>query len=183
MKQDEEAMVTAQLRVINAHYQSQCNRHINLQHLSDVVGASGTLHRGRPTMLTCRMMTKRVQFFPSGTVQILGGGVTPSLLNHLSAQISHLLSQCDSNLLMGTWKVNNIVFHFDLMKRIKLNNSVSTKNFSFEPELFPAALISKWHPAHVTLFSNGKGMITGVKSHDTAQCILDELPSYITQVI
>lgn len=172
-------MEKAQLRVINAHYQSQCNQRINLQQLSDVVGENGKLHCGRPTMLTCRMMTKRVQFFPNGTVQILGGGVTPSLLNHLCAQISHLLTRYDSTLKMGPWKVNNIVFHFDLLKHIKFCNCTCTKDFSFEPELFPAALISKWQPAHVTLFSNGKGMITGVKSHDSAQYILSELPSFL----
>ena len=53
-----------------------------------------------------------------------------------------------------------------------------SKDFSFEPELFPAALISKWHPAHVSV-SNGKGMITGVKSQDEAECILDELPFFL----
>ena len=132
-------------------------------------------------MLTCRLMTKRVQFFPSGTVQILGGGVTPALLTHLCSQICHLLRRCDSTLCIGQWKVNNIVLHFDLLKRIKLRGSICTKDFSFEPEVFPAALISKWHPSHVTLFPNGKGMITGVKCQEEAQCILDELPSFLLQ--
>lgn len=54
-----------------------------------------------------------------------------------------------------------------------------TKDLSYEPELFPAALISKWQPAHVTLFPNGKGMITGVKSYDEAVTILQQLSSFI----
>ena len=174
-------MEKPQLRVVNAHYQSQCNHRIDLHRLSDIVGSSGKLHRSRPTMLTCRVMKKRVQFFPNGTVQILGGGVTPSLLHHLCAQISHLLHQYDSSLQMGPWKVNNIVFHFDLETQINFNSCMCTKDFSFEPELFPAALISKWSPGHVTLFSNGKGMITGVKCYDKAQRILHDLPSFLLQ--
>ena len=75
--------------------------------------------------------------------------------------------------------MNNVVFHFDLRKKINFKDSLCTKDFSFEPELFPAALISKWRPAHVTLFSTGKGLIIGVKNEDKAQHILDELPSFL----
>lgn len=53
------------------------------------------------------------------------------------------------------------------------------KDFSFEPELFPAALISKWAPAHVTLFPNGKGLITGIKSKAEASFIINEIPSFL----
>lgn len=137
------------------------------------------LHRGRPSMLSCRLMKKRVQFFPNGTVQILGG-VAPSLLNLLYAQISQLLHQYDSSLQMTRWKVNNIVFYFVLTQRLQFNHCVCSKDLSYEPELFPAALISKWQPAHITLFSNGKGMITGIKSEDIAQSIVDELPSFLS---
>ena len=181
MEQDEieGAAEKLKMRVVNAHYQLQCDRRINLHHLSAAIGPSGKLHRGRPTMLSCRMMTKRVQFFPNGTVQVLGGGVTPSLLNHLHTQISHLLRQCDSNFRMENWRVNNFVFHFEFPSKVKLNGCICTQHFSYEPELFPAALISKWHPAHVTLFRNGKGMITGVKSEYDAQCILDDLPTFL----
>lgn len=72
-----------------------------------------------------------------------------------------------------------MVFHFTLQSRIKLTNCICNKELSYEPELFPAALISKWHPAHVTLFPNGKGLITGVKSHDESLCILKQLSSYL----
>ena len=175
-------MQEPQLKLVNGHYQLRCQRPINLQRLSDIVGANGKLHRGRPTMLICRMKTKRVQFFPNGTVQILGGGVTPFLLHHLTFQISHILHQCNLTLPppILRWKVNNLVFHFDFMTRIKFTKCLCTKDFSYEPELFPAALISKWHPAHVTVFSNGKGMITGVKTHDEALYILHQLPSFLS---
>lgn len=58
--------------------------------------------------------------------------------------------------------MNNVVFHFDFGRRFKFNRILCSKDFSYEPELFPAALISKWTPVHITLFANGKGMITGL---------------------
>ena len=83
---------------------------------------------------------------------------------------------------MTPWKVNNIVFSFNLSERLKFYDCMCTKDFSFEPELFPAALISKWHPAHVTLFSNGKGMITGVKSRENAEQIFLQLSPFLHDV-
>lgn len=77
------------------------------------------------------------------------------------------------------WKVNNIVFHFDLAKRFKFEKLFCNQHLSYEPELFPAALISKWNPAHVTLFSNGKGMITGVKSEVQAMTFLQQIVPYL----
>ena len=71
------------------------------------------------------------------------------------------------------------MFHFDLQQCLKFNHIDCNQFFSFEPELFPAALISKWHPAHITLFVNGKGMITGIKDRDTAVGILNDLKQYI----
>ena len=80
---------------------------------------------------------------------------------------------------MTEWKVNNIVTSFIIKKKFKFDKMNCNKNFSFEPELFPAALISKWTPAHVTLFPNGKGMITGVKSEDDARRIIKEIPNFL----
>ena len=181
-KMDEEN-VKSSLRAINAHYQLQCDQRIDLRHLSELVGANGKLHQGRPTMLSCRMMTKRVQFFPNGTIQILGGGVTPFLLYHLFLKVYYLLRQCDSTIQptnLTRWKINNVVFHFDFGRRFKFGQMLCNKDFSYEAELFPAALISKWQPAHVTLFPNGKGMITGVKSKQTALDILLQVSNFLT---
>ena len=49
-------------------------------------------------------------------------------------------------------------------------------------EIFPAALISKWLPAHVTLFANGKGMITGIKDEASAVRLLSEIEHYIASL-
>ena len=54
-----------------------------------------------------------------------------------------------------------------------------SKDFSYEPELFPAALLSMWHPIHVTLFPNGKGNISGVKNLNDVYPILRTIPSFV----
>ncbi|MEL7306877.1 MAG: hypothetical protein AAGK05_02775 [Pseudomonadota bacterium] len=73
------------------------------------------------------------------------------------------------------------MIHFNLNSRFNFNNSYCNKDFSYEPELFPAALFSKWLPIHITLFSNGKGMITGVKCVSKASQILSELPAFLIE--
>lgn len=170
--------VKPSLRIVNGHYQLWSNQRINLQRLNEVIGKNGRLHQGRPTMVTCHMMTKRVQFFPNGTIQILGGGVTLYHLYHLFRKVYQVLKVCNVSpqvLRLSPWRVNNAVFHFDLCQRFKFDRALCNKDFSYEPELFPAALISKWSPIHITLFVNGKGMITGLKTTNDALHYLRKL--------
>ena len=177
-KSDEVEKLKSSLRVANAHYQSCCNHPINLQRLSEVVGKNGNLHQGRPTMLTCQLLLKRVIFFPNGTIQILGGGVTQHHLYYLRKKILELLklSTCARQAVdLTPWKVNNVVYQFNFHRRFDFKHIPCDQNFSYEPELFPAALISKWTPVHVTLFKNGKGMITGVKNEIQALTFLQLL--------
>ena len=75
--------------------------------------------------------------------------------------------------------MNNVVFHFDFGKRFKFEHLMCNKEFSYEAELFPAALISKWHPIHITLFPNGKGMITGIKYKQEALTTLCKVPYFL----
>ena len=75
----------------------------------------------------------------------------------------------------------NSVFHFSLNTTFKFHKHVCNKFCSYEPELFPAALISKWSPVHITLFSNGKGIITGVRLHSEAVNILKELNGFLKE--
>lgn len=172
------------LRIINGHYQLYLSRPINLQTLSDIVGErNGRLHRGRPTMMSCRLLKKRVLFFPNGSVQVIGGGVTVTLLNHLARKIDILLRLSGVTVppCKLQWTINNIVFRFNLHRRFSFDRYQCNQYFSFEPELFPAALISRWPPAHVTLFSNGRGMITGIKDRATALELLRKLPVFLTE--
>ena len=171
----------ATLREINVHYQVSCGHQIDLLRLSKIVGKRGRLHQSRPTMLTCRFLKKRMQFFPNGSVQLLGGGVTPALLSRALTLIQSLLKLIDIECELREWKINNAVFHFNLYRQFKLDQFLSAYDFSYEPELFPAALISKWRPAHVTLFPNGKGMITGVKQKEHALTILREVEAFFQQ--
>ncbi len=80
---------------------------------------------------------------------------------------------------MSAWKLNNMVIHFNLNERCNFDNMPCNHNFSYEPELFPAALISKWNPIHITLFPNGKGMITGVRYFEEALQVINEIPAFL----
>lgn len=55
----------------------------------------------------------------------------------------------------------------------------SSSNIFYESELFPAALIRKWFPVHIALFHNGYCVLTGLKSFDQAECIVNDLENYL----
>lgn len=167
------------LSMVNAHYQMKLEEAINLHEMAKIV--KGNLHLGRPTMLTCRILAKRVQFFPNGAIQLLGGKITHSIMKKVTMVIYLLLRQYNSsiNLSQMKWTCNNIVFKFLLFRAVNMKKVSCSKDISFEPELFPAMLLSKWRPAHVTLFHNGHGMITGVKDQKTASSIIHKLCDFL----
>jgi len=73
-----------------------------------------------------------------------------------------------------------VVYHFTMNRKVRTNNIGSSKDVFFEPEIFPAILLSKWKPTHITLFANGKGMITGVKDKKTAVDTLSQLIDHLS---
>ena len=76
----------------------------------------------------------------------------------------------------------NSVFHFNLQTNFRLYGIVCNKDVSYEPELFPAMLISKWLPIHITLFPNGKGIITGVRLHSEAIGVMSKLAIFLRDI-
>jgi len=83
-------------------------------------------------------------------------------------------------MVMSQWKCTNVVYHFTMNRKVRTNNIGSSKDVFFEPEIFPAILLSKWKPTHITLFANGKGMITGVKDKKTAVDTLSQLIDHLS---
>lgn len=59
------------------------------------------------------------------------------------------------------------------------NIHTSNHHLCYEPELFPAALLSQWLPVHIAIFHNGKVIITGLKSEKEAEDILISLIDYV----
>ena len=73
-----------------------------------------------------------------------------------------------------------MVVSVQLKKEVYLRKiTQSDSNVFYETELFPAALLNMWHPAHVAVFHNGQVVITGVKSMDKANEIVTLLSQYL----
>ena len=64
--------------------------------------------------------------------------------------------------------------YFDLRSIFTFTGILCNGRISYEPELFPALLLSKKTTAHVTLFANGRGIVTGVRSCVEAIEVLQE---------
>ena len=167
-------------RIVNGHYQLLCGQRLDLKRLKSIV-KNGTLYLARPTMLSCHLLGKRTQFFPNGTIQILAGGMSPRLLQSIHGKIYHLLNLYASplHIHLNQWTVTNLVITFNLQHRFLFNKLVCNGRLSYEPELFPALLLSKVKAPHITLFPNGKGVITGIRQCSEAISALQEALIYI----
>ena len=74
---------------------------------------------------------------------------------------------------VSPWCVNNLVVYFELDSRFTFKGITCSSTVSFEPEIFPALLLAELKTSsHVTLFANGKGIVTGVRSVDSARTVL-----------
>ena len=133
------------------------------------------LYTGRPYMLTWKSEYGRVQFFPSGTIQLMGK-IDEAQAMRLYDIVRNLLEMDVSLPLMC-----NMVLRVKFSPRRTLSTIPSNCDITYNSELFPAALITRWRPAHVSVFQSGEAIITGIKSMDTARRIIADVDSYLDE--
>lgn len=165
------------VRVINIMRSMCAHDGLDLEGLHRRLG--GKLYRGRPEMLLLRMSNNRnVQLFRRGTIQILG-----PLRQDEAENMRRELLQCLQTTAVTPLVISNMVISAQLKKAPCLQMiTESNASYVYEIELFPAALIRKWSPAHVAVFHNGKIILTGVKTVEACKEIFSLLPSYLRQV-
>ena len=160
--------------VINMMRTMSVGGELDLDALHDTHG--GKLYRGRPHMLLLTMSNGRnVQLFRRGTVQILGH-VSEREAQDMRRELLHRLQINTTNPLV----ISNMVIHAQLKMNLCLQKiAQSNASLFYEIELFPAALIRQWSPAHVAVFHNGKVILTGVKTVAACKDIFSQLLTFL----
>ena len=152
---------------------------IDLEGLHHLYKDSSRLYRGRPEMLLLRMSNKRnVQLFRKGKIQILGPlseETTEQMMIECLSKVRQLLP----NFQLTPATTVNMVLRVTVPQTVTRKLSSSDSSIFYEPELFPAILLTNWAPAHIHIFHNGKALITGVKSLDEANLIYKDLLDFI----
>lgn len=90
--------------------------------------------------------------------------------------------QKEVGLFVSQLSMKNMVVSVKFSKRYRLLNLPSNKDILYNCELFPAALIQRWRPAHVSLFHTGSAIITGIQSLEQAKHIMSEMDTYMTSL-
>ena len=136
-------------------------------------------------MVVMRMTNGRnMQMFRGGKVQILGR-VSDVEAENMRHEFIAKLRQINTmqHFQVTKWTVSNLVMRVQLKKIICLRKIASTNATCFhETELFPAALIRKWHPVHIAVFHTGTIILTGLKSVEHLYDIIPSLNSFLTHV-
>ena len=76
--------------------------------------------------------------------------------------------------------LKNMVVCCKYTKPFKLQDRPTSAEYFYEREVFPAALISRWAPAHVALFHTGSLLCTGIKDWRHFHKIICDLHSYLS---
>ena len=140
------------------------------------------LYPGRPEMIIMKMTNGRnMQMFRGGKVQILGrvsDADAESMRLECIATLRKISAMRQAQ--VTTMTVSNLVISVQLKKALRLRkNALTDCDFFHETELFPAALIRKWHPVHIAAFHNGRIIFTGLKSLEELNSMLPTLISYL----
>ena len=175
----------SEVKVVNIMRVGKLNMSIPLEECHRNIPSK--LYTGRPEMLLILMSNGRnVQLFRQGTIQILGA---------ISDQEAHeMLSECLQLLrqvrkmrtcaLSMQLTIKNLVLKFHFKTTIYLNRIQSSNHkICYDATVFPAAMVTKWSPAHVSIFPDGKVILTGVKTLDAALSILTDLRDYCMPLI
>ena len=167
------------VRVINCMREFRLNVCVNLQDVHTLF-PHGKLYRGRPKMLVIKMSCGRnVQLFPNGCAQIMGN-VSPSIAKSMSDELLHCLRQLYPHIQMGPLTLKNLVVSARLNTPVPLHRvKLSSSNLLYEPELFPAMLLRRYHPIHIAVFHTGHCIITGLRSVEQGQRIVHKLTKYL----
>ena len=170
------------LQVINIVRIMTANHLLNLELICYSFDNS-VLHRGRPEMVVMRMSNGcNLQMFRGGKVQIFGN-LKQEEAEEMRREFVMKLRTILPNLQVTPLKIVNLVVSVMLKHAIPLRTITSSNSSVFyEAELFPAALIRKWHPAHIAVFHNGKVIITGVKTVRDVYTLISELSPFLTHL-
>ena len=167
------------LRIVNAVYTMQSSfpfdvawLHFNLMETK--------LYPARPHMLKWKLTAngKTVLIFPNNKIQIIGKVTKEEAESMWKTIVEELRQALDEPMLtitspkLSTMTVTARLSFKPNLRAIQCNDKVS-----YEPEIFPAALLSHWAPLKVTLFPSGHINFTGVKNIDDVIPILKSLDS------
>ena len=173
--------------VINMMREMNVSRRIPLEDLFQLFEEESKFYRGRPEMVLMKMTStqRNVQVFRGGKVQILGAlsdEEAESMRQEFESKLKRIKKMEKSQ--VSPLAIKNMVVSLKLKFPVNLRKIVcSNEDLSYEVELFPAALIRKWHPIHVALFHNGKMIVTGVRSLSTLNDIVNSIQTHFSSII
>ena len=167
------------LRVVNAVYTMECNSAFDIAWLHYNLMET-KYYPARPHMLKWKLPRngKTVLIFPNCKVQIIGKVSSQEAKDMREDIIKELRQALDEPLLTMTLPVvSTMTLTAQLPFRVNLHGIVCNSEMSYEPELFPAAILSYWKPIKVILFPSGHINITGAKNECDVIPILTSLES------
>ena len=163
-------------QLVNAQYSMESNVRLDLRWIHQNLHNT-TYYRVKPHMVKWKSkMNKTVLFFPNKKIQVIGSVDIDQVLVIRRDIIKKLRKRfANSTFSLTSPKIHTMTWTYHFNRKFNFYGIPVDNLFSYEPELFPAAIFSHWEPIKVIVFPSGHANILGVKSSQSLPSILKEL--------
>ena len=174
------------LEIQNVVASSALGQEVDLESIAmDLSGADfdpeqfpGLIYRPETAEATCLI-------FRSGKMTCTGGGSVEAAHETIQAAVD-TLRELGIDAEGADVTVQNVVLDADFGETLNLEAiaiGLGLEDIEYEPEQFPGLIYRLDEPdAVVLLFGTGKTVITGVKSRDTAETVLEEIVARLSEL-
>lgn len=158
-------------KVVNRMVSAKLSHSLDLEKIHSMLPNS-EYFKGRPTMIKMKLPDVRytILIFPNGRIQLLGKTVS----DDYEYVRTYLQDRLRLDIPPFTVDAMTVVYKFSRPCHLKSITHSSSERF-YEPELFPALLLTTWKPTHVALFASGTVVLTGVKCFNAMHEIVNEI--------
>ena len=173
------------LRIVNAVYTMQSSFPLDIAWLHYNLMET-KFYPARPHMLKWKLTAngKTILIFPNKKIQIIGKVSKEEVESMRRTIVGELRQVLDEpSLTLTSPKLSTMTVTARLPFKPNLQGIMCNDQVSYEPEIFPAALLSHWSPMKVTLFPSGHINVTGVKNEDDVLPILVSLHDMFPQCL
>jgi transcription initiation factor TFIID TATA-box-binding protein len=174
-----EAFVVVKIAIINVVATAALNQRIDFNKLTKLreILYDPKIYSGRVAYFKSHNMRGKVSIFASGKMISIGTKSEEEAVRELEYVKDFLVKKDLIKPTILSQKIRNIVLMVNFEKIIDLEELARNYEVIYEPEQFPGGILrfKEAHQATVLLFASGKAIVTGLKSSDQIEPVIQKL--------
>jgi len=174
-------MLMVKISIVNVVATATLNQKVNLEKLGklDEISYDANVYGGRVAYFRSPNIKGTVSIFTSGKMISVGTKSEKEAINALEYVKEFLVKKKFVSPTQLKFKIRNVVVKVNFEEEIDLEELVKKCKMIYEPEQFPGGIIkiSEPYKATILLFASGKAVVTGLKTFNQINSIIQEIIS------